>query len=626
MCPTLYAISGTDFIRPTDLYDGGGPCGTATLSIVVPVVLALHLAVKRIKIDRRPLVRSGGRAFQDPAHSFAHQPLVKIKEGGPNIMDLLVGLGVLLLSVHAAQAQTAGIATYYAGPADNAAAGTFVPSFGILDGSCGYGQLNQEDWPNWAAASIGPGNPLVASGIKSGCGACIQVTCMDPACAAGAQNNPLTVWVTDSCAQCAPNQVNIHVSAFTKSLAATAGQVAVVYQQVPCNPPGNIVVKVVSYQPPPSAYIRLALLSVAGNGAITSVRIRSSGSPTWAPMVNNFGATFEGSSFGAAPYDLEITAAGSAPVVALGAITTGSVGQFPTSVQIGRAASAAGTALPSAATVSPPPSPQPTLAATPAPTLPPTTLLPTTERPLPHQQLCRQRCPPPHPCPLLRLQHSRRVPPVAWLPSPAPAPTEVPLAVSASSVAEAPAAAPTPAPSIPESLAVAGLLATRAPAPAPRAAPPAAKRDAPAPAPAPVQAATAARQDAPVPAPVVSPPAEAPAQESIANVMVAPVPAPAFPPVPAPAIDPGLLQAAAALVKAAQAPGSTIVNAGTSNSGSRSPTPEDINLALQLANANANGVDLNNVVSNIINPTVQLRTGPASPAPPTAPAGRKLLQ
>ena len=52
-----------------------------------------------------------------------------------------------------------------------------VASFGLLSGSCGYGLLQQNQWPYWQATAISAGNIVYSSGNPKGCGACIQATC-----------------------------------------------------------------------------------------------------------------------------------------------------------------------------------------------------------------------------------------------------------------------------------------------------------------------------------------------------------------------------------------------------------------------------------------------------------------
>lgn len=46
----------------------------------------------------------------------------------------------------------------------------------------GYGQLDQQQWPHWAAAAVSPSSFLSANGIRHpllGCGACLELRC-DP--------------------------------------------------------------------------------------------------------------------------------------------------------------------------------------------------------------------------------------------------------------------------------------------------------------------------------------------------------------------------------------------------------------------------------------------------------------
>ena len=52
------------------------------------------------------------------------------------------------------------------------------PSFGVLNGACGYGQLNRSAWPYWRAVGLSSSNPIVAkSSAKDACGTCIKLTC-----------------------------------------------------------------------------------------------------------------------------------------------------------------------------------------------------------------------------------------------------------------------------------------------------------------------------------------------------------------------------------------------------------------------------------------------------------------
>lgn len=48
----------------------------------------------------------------------------------------------------------------------------------ILQGSCGYGLLDQSQWPYWSVGALAGGSSF-SSGVGKGCGICLEVTCVD---------------------------------------------------------------------------------------------------------------------------------------------------------------------------------------------------------------------------------------------------------------------------------------------------------------------------------------------------------------------------------------------------------------------------------------------------------------
>jgi hypothetical protein len=58
-------------------------------------------------------------------------------------------------------------------------------------GSCGYGSLDANSWPNGAIGSLSSTFPLLAQLPLQGCGVCIQVTCTD----ARVSQNILIEWI-----------------------------------------------------------------------------------------------------------------------------------------------------------------------------------------------------------------------------------------------------------------------------------------------------------------------------------------------------------------------------------------------------------------------------------------------
>ena len=113
----------------------------------------------------------------------------------------------------AAAAATPGVATQFGGPEDKQ--DPTKPSLGLLNGACGYGEMNRTQFPHFRGAGLSPKSPLLKnSPMKLGCGMCLKVAC-DPSrelpfspCKAGAL--PVVVSVVDECPTCAPDQVNIH--------------------------------------------------------------------------------------------------------------------------------------------------------------------------------------------------------------------------------------------------------------------------------------------------------------------------------------------------------------------------------------------------------------------------------
>ncbi|BDA42870.1 probable Expansin-B1 at N-terminal half [Coccomyxa sp. Obi] len=230
----------------------------------------------------------------------------------------------------ASDTPTPGFATQYGGRQDGSSPNT--PTYGLISGACGYGAIPQDSWPYWQVAALGFNNPVSYSGVpqKWGCGACIQVTCTGSGCATTA---PFVVLVTDTCKDCAANQINMNALTYNKYISPTDGRKAVTWQQVPCSPPGNIIARVTAAS---GSYLRLVLMQVAGIGGVKSVEFRKSGSDSWIKMDPAWGANWQSSSSPGAPLDLRITPNdGSAPLVATGAISATALGDYDTGVQLG---------------------------------------------------------------------------------------------------------------------------------------------------------------------------------------------------------------------------------------------------------------------------------------------------
>ncbi|KAI7843723.1 hypothetical protein COHA_002621 [Chlorella ohadii] len=202
-----------------------------------------------------------------------------------------------------------GTAVPFGGPADGQ--DPHVASGGLVSGSCGYGQLSQQDWPHWAAVAVSPSSFLSANGTRHpllGCGACLELRC-DPRpgfegrCPANPDGSSAIALVTDTCKDCPPSKLTLHYLAFQQKLAnPDQGELGIRFRLVECPVPGNIVADIDTYRAAAGGYIRLSLENVAGTGALESVEIRKSpmagdrlslAGTSWTRMTNSWGSKWE---------------------------------------------------------------------------------------------------------------------------------------------------------------------------------------------------------------------------------------------------------------------------------------------------------------------------------------------
>ena len=276
-------------------------------------------------------------------------------------------LATLATAAAAASPPLTGVATQFGGPADKL--DPAKASLGLLDGACGYGEMNRTQFPFFRGAGISPKSPLLAStSAKAGCGLCVKVAC-DPgnvlpfsACRTGA--SPVTVMIVDSCPKCDANQINIHASAFNEFLSPTVAKVGVTMEPVPCEPRAPFWIKVNDDRSSAGGYVRLSLQGVAGSGAVSSVEVRPTGGSGWTKATNAWGATWEASRFGdASTLDIRVVGdPGTPPVEAKGAIQV-KKGVYGTALQVNGGAGGVST-VPLAALAPAPAAPAP---AAPAP-------------------------------------------------------------------------------------------------------------------------------------------------------------------------------------------------------------------------------------------------------------------
>lgn len=247
-------------------------------------------------------------------------------------------LATLATAAAAASPPLTGVATQFGGPADKL--DPAKASLGLLDGACGYGEMNRTQFPFFRGAGISPKSPLLAStSAKAGCGLCVKVACdpgnVLPFSACKTDASPVTVMIVDSCPKCDANQINIHASAFNEFLSPTVAKVGVTMEPVPCEPRAPFWIKVNDARSSAGGYVRLSLQGVAGSGAVSSVEVRPTGGSGWTKATNAWGATWEASRFGdASTLDIRVVGdPGTPPVEAQGAIQV-KEGVYGTALQV----------------------------------------------------------------------------------------------------------------------------------------------------------------------------------------------------------------------------------------------------------------------------------------------------
>ncbi|KFM27098.1 Expansin-B1 [Auxenochlorella protothecoides] len=205
-------------------------------------------------------------------------------------------------------------------------------------GACGYGTLSASSWPYDAIAVVNPDSPFLAGSAPQGCGTCLEIQCTDEVC--GSAAGAFVALVTDNCDGCDLSQIYVSPTAYAKSFSPSIGLATGRATAVPCAPPGDIVVRIDTFRPTLGGYLRLVLLSVAGQGPIDSVELRTSGSQgDWAPLARSFGAAWDASSLPSLPLDIRITRGGDTLIVQSAITEEGQLGDIQTGVQFGGASS-----------------------------------------------------------------------------------------------------------------------------------------------------------------------------------------------------------------------------------------------------------------------------------------------
>lgn len=150
--------------------------------------------------------------------------------------------------------------------------------YDTVQGSCGYGSLNQTQWPYWNAVALSPLNQFRIAGPQQACGECFEVMC-DPRppyqgrCGSSPSNTTQIVMTADTCPECQADHLDLQAGAFAAIAPPVSGIIGIQYRQVSCMPPGGIRVVVTAFNGP-GLYMRVTFQNVLGTGMIQTVLFR----------------------------------------------------------------------------------------------------------------------------------------------------------------------------------------------------------------------------------------------------------------------------------------------------------------------------------------------------------------
>lgn len=204
---------------------------------------------------------------------------------------------------HVISKQFRGLATNYGGPYDGM--DPSQPSFGLLNGGCGYGNLNNENQYPWRHAfAFDPSADAIAGLHSFGCGSCWKLTNT-------ANYRAVIAMVTDICPGCnkkfkSKNHMDIHYDTWIHlhGQYAVGGILDVIAERVPCSPNDDLELKIKDFQGTYS-WLRLYPWKVAGRGVVKQVQIVCPNSITfmgskekdwvdmWDDLKNTYGAVWE---------------------------------------------------------------------------------------------------------------------------------------------------------------------------------------------------------------------------------------------------------------------------------------------------------------------------------------------
>lgn len=151
----------------------------------------------------------------------------------------------------------------------------------------------------------------------------------------------MTVTITDSCPECAPDHMDLQALVFDKIAPMALGRINMKYRRVDCTPPSSLGVKV-NNNVGPGGWVRLVVQKTGGPGGVKSVQVKGGESGSWQPMQNKFGTSWEISSAPQLPWDFKFVSDDGQEVIATKAVDkSGRVGDLPLGVQFGPSKAAA---------------------------------------------------------------------------------------------------------------------------------------------------------------------------------------------------------------------------------------------------------------------------------------------
>ncbi len=162
------------------------------------------------------------------------------------------------------------------------------PSFGVLEGGCGYYLMDRTRWPYWNAVAVRPDSPLLNSATRPtlGCGMCVQITCVDPRFCK--TKYPIVAQITDNCPGCT-NAMHMdgHASWVNELLSVANALIKV--QRVHCMAKQTELHVVVMDYTGPFQWLRMRLEKLRGRGITRRVQIQDqamSATGTWIDLTN----------------------------------------------------------------------------------------------------------------------------------------------------------------------------------------------------------------------------------------------------------------------------------------------------------------------------------------------------